>query len=344
MLSFACTRSNPYFHVLPEDGSTGGESTSDATTAEPPAGTSTAESGGSQETTQAVDPDDSGESSSSGTSGSPIAETTDTSSSSDPSAETTTSTTTTTGDEETTTTGDESTTGDSPCTGVCGTPGCGTCPDVAMIPFDGFKIDALETTNADYQEFLEAKVPTAIQGPSCGWNADYTPPEAWPYPAEMSQHPVVFVDWCDARAYCAWAGKRLCGKIGGEATGFDWPSTIAPNNMWYRACSGGIGNDYAYGEIFKPQWCNTAETPFDAPVAVGSLPMCEGSADGLFDMTGNVFEWVDSCASEADGAECQRRGGSYFSSGINMQCNLQSSRERTLPEAYVGIRCCADVP
>jgi sulfatase modifying factor 1 len=341
MLSFACTRSNPYFHVLPEDGSTSGESTSDEATAEPPGGTSTTSmSGGSQETTQSVDPDGSG-GSSSGTSGPPIDETTDTtdtSSSPDPS-----DATTTTGDESTTTTtGDESTTGGGPCVGVCGTPGCGTCPGVAMIPFDGFKIDALETTNADYAEFLAAEVPTAIQGPSCGWNAGYTPTMAWPPPAEKAQFPVVFVDWCDARAYCEWAGKRLCGKIDGEATGFDWLSTIAPNNMWYRACSGGVGNDFAYGDDYAPQACNTKETPFDAPIAVGSMPLCEGSAPGLFDMTGNVFEWVDSCASGADDAECQRRGGSYFSEGINMQCNLLSSRPRTLPEGYVGIRCCAD--
>ena len=54
---------------------------------------------------------------------------------------------------------------------------------------------------------------TAGQPSFCAWNTDFTPSAAWPPAPTQANHPVVWVDWCDAFAYCAGAGKRLCGPL-----------------------------------------------------------------------------------------------------------------------------------
>lgn len=68
-------------------------------------------------------------------------------------------------------------------------------------------MDATEVTNADYAAFLAANPPTSGQVAWCAWNTSYLPPFGWPATGKEN-HPVVRVDWCDARAYCKWAGKR----------------------------------------------------------------------------------------------------------------------------------------
>jgi hypothetical protein len=100
----------------------------------------------------------------------------------------------------------------------------GSCPSglpgPAMVPAGAFAlptmcIDATEVTNAHYAAFL-ASSPAPGSGPgACTWNVRYEPLFHWPPPPERAAFPVVDVDWCDAFAYCAWAGKRLCGDPGG---------------------------------------------------------------------------------------------------------------------------------
>lgn len=235
----------------------------------------------------------------------------------------------------------EGTTGVKVCAGVCGSPGCGTCPDGPMVDFPGFSIDAHEVSSARYGDFLAVDVDPGAQPAVCAWNLEFTPSKMWP--PDDPQLPVVFVDWCDARAYCHWAGKRLCGAIGGGSGDFDKP--IDPKtDQWYRACAGDPPKFYPYGVLYSPKSCNGKDFDLnsDARRPSGSIDACQGATPGLFDMSGNVFEWVDACDGESGaGDACLRRGGSSFSILTDLRCDLKSSRRRDLPESYVGIRCCS---
>ena len=111
----------------------------------------------------------------------------------------------------------------------------GRGPAMSIVA-DGFCMDNTEVTKGQYEEFLAASVPVDPSG-RCSFNVDHAIRD---YVAVATTNPnqaVAGVDWCDARDYCAWAGKRLCGKIGGGALAY--PDHAAANSQWYRACSQG---------------------------------------------------------------------------------------------------------
>jgi formylglycine-generating enzyme required for sulfatase activity len=181
----------------------------------------------------------------------------------------------------------------------------------------------------------------------CAWNDSYVPRDSWPAATAKAAFPVISVDWCDADAFCKWAGKTLCGKIGG---GSNLPVDYddAALDAWYSACSGGGARQFPYGDSYKPAACNGFEKGAAALLAVGSQSDCEGSAASLFDMSGNVAEWEDSCWGSAGGGDlCRLRGGAFINgitdSGENeLRCGMNGSTYRNFWYHFAGIRCCAN--
>ncbi len=231
------------------------------------------------------------------------------------------------------------TTGDALCHDVCGTADCGECPDAPMAAFDLFSIDAREVSNAQYDKFLAAQVDPAEQGPACAWNDSFTPTQ---WPAGDGALPVVNVDWCDAKAYCRWAGKRLCGAIGGGPTPL--PQAFKPDiDQWHHACTDGGKLGFPYGPVYEPKACNVHDYDpnKDAIMPGGALASCMAPLDGLYDLSGNVWELTDTCTGDGPDDTCIRRGGSYFSEPQDLGCYIQSVRPRKDTYAYVGFRCCS---
>lgn len=98
--------------------------------------------------------------------------------------------------------------------------------------------------------------------------------------SELDDHPVVWVSFEDATAYCQWAGLSL-------------PS----ESMWEKAARGNDGRMYPWGEQepFDRSWqgiitSRLTNVASESTVAVGSYPETR-SAYGCEDMVGNVSEW-----------------------------------------------------
>jgi len=156
-------------------------------------------------------------------------------------------------------------------------------------------IDATEVTVKHYRAFLAAKAgDTSGQIAACAWNASYQPLDA-PLGTAFDDYPIVKVDYCDAVAYCTWAGKHLCGKQSGAPLATT-EATNAARSEWFRTCSGNADgtHQYPYGQTYGPATCNGID--HDAGVLpVGALPGCVGAYPGVHDLSGNVREWEDAC-------------------------------------------------
>ncbi len=213
-----------------------------------------------------------------------------------------------------------------------------------MVQVGAQCVDSTEVTNAQYAQFLAANVTpqSTTKSPAhCSWNVTFTPSQGWPATGKDA-YPVVYVDWCDALAYCQWAGKRLCGAVGGGPLPYgDYAD--ANKSQWLYACSGKGTKKYPYGDIYDGKACNGVDYGAGAAVPVKSLTKCEGGETGLFDMSGNVWEWEDSCQANTGGKDqCRLRGGSFwFNGSADLLCANGNANDRSAANDIYGIRCCA---
>ncbi len=138
---------------------------------------------------------------------------------------------------------------------------------------DAFYIDRYEVTNAQYKKFVDA---------NRQWQKDRIPEKYhdgdylkhWDgndYPPNKGNHPVVYVSWYAAMAYAQWQGKRL-------PTEAEWEKAARGNRF---------GREYAWGDSLDFNKANYGEYIGDT-TPVGTYDM---NGYGLYDMTGNVWEW-----------------------------------------------------
>jgi formylglycine-generating enzyme len=186
-------------------------------------------------------------------------------------------------------------------------------------------VDSTEVTIGDYRAFLEATVGTTL---------DAAPPcEPWPVtlralPPEDAL-PVTHVTFCEARAFCAWADKELCGSVTGGALEREEPLA---GSAWAYACTGGTTDPI---RLLSDGGCHV-----DAAGPRPASGECEGGFRGLFDMSGNVAEWVNQPYARDGGAVSTIVGGSFFTKE-KVDCETQIPGYIASRLRDVGFRCCA---
>jgi formylglycine-generating enzyme required for sulfatase activity len=190
----------------------------------------------------------------------------------------------------------------------------------------------------------EKRAGTSGQLAGCANNTSYVPTGDWPF-VDRPKHPVTWVHWCDAYAYCKWAGKRLCGRIGGGADVAD-PNYTPELSQFGNACTNGGRTNFSYGGArdayysltsFDRNSCNGFEnestgcqTSSCESIAGGTLPTCQSSEagyGGVFDLNGNVAEWVHHCDPNAPPPEsgrafCRNNGGGIRRYGFDQSTRL----------------------
>jgi formylglycine-generating enzyme required for sulfatase activity len=155
---------------------------------------------------------------------------------------------------------------------------------------NSFYIDKYPVTNADFKKFMDAThyLPEDDHNFLRDWKRGS-------YPSGWAAKPVTWVSLEDARAYAAWAGKRLP---------HEWE--------WQLAAQGTDGRLYPWGNEWKaadvpvPDKARTLRGPDDVTAHTkGASPY------GVMDLVGNVWQWTDEFDDEHTRAAIVR-GGNYY--------------------------------
>ncbi|MGE0363672.1 MAG: formylglycine-generating enzyme family protein [Vicinamibacterales bacterium] len=142
-----------------------------------------------------------------------------------------------------------------------------------------FLIGRREVTTRQFAAFAAAT----------GWRAE---PRALAGPPD---HPVTFVSWTDAVAYCRWLDRQLRTATTTPAAlaarlRDGWRVTLPTEAQWERAARGDDRRPYPWGDTARRDRANFAGT---ATTPAGRFP-CPECPFGLEDMSGNVWEWTRS--------------------------------------------------
>lgn len=199
------------------------------------------------------------------------------------------------------------------------------------VYLDAFLIDQVEVTNERYMAFVK----------STGHQSPPNPYGTGPLVSVkgLEQLPVVQTTWYDAKAYCAWAKKRLPTEA-----------------EWEKAARGTDGRLYPWGN--EPPTAN--RTNFDREWedehtlhSVGSLPDGD-SPYGVKDMAGNVREWVSDWygtdyykdapkqnphGPDTKGVVRSIRGGSWHSPASDITTSSRGRGGFALQTHGTGFRC-----
>jgi iron(II)-dependent oxidoreductase len=132
-----------------------------------------------------------------------------------------------------------------------------------IVNLKSYRIDKYLVTNAQYARFIAA--------------TGHRPPSGWKdgkLPRGTELYPVTLVNWFDAKAYAKWKGKRLPTEA-----------------EWEKAARGTDGRRWPWGNEMDPARLNTY---YNVGSASNVNTYANGiSPFGLYDMAGNVDEWVE---------------------------------------------------
>jgi formylglycine-generating enzyme required for sulfatase activity len=139
---------------------------------------------------------------------------------------------------------------------------------VHTVTLDDFYIDLYEVTNALYEKCVEAGVcsPPSVIFKLSG--LDYYGSSRY------ADYPVFYVSWDSAKAFCEWRGGRLPTEA-----------------EWEKAARGTDNRTYPWGESANCNHANYSACNLQLPNRVGKYPQ-GASPYGIFDLAGNVAEWV----------------------------------------------------
>lgn len=207
-----------------------------------------------------------------------------------------------------------------------------------------FLMGATEVTNAQYRRFRPGHCSGYYEGQSL----------------DGDSHPAACVSQDDGRDFCAWLSRQ-------DGLNYRLPTEAE----WEYACRAGSTSPYPWGDEIRGDRCNFADANaaslpwrdekvndgFAVTSPVGSYP---ANAFGLYDMTGNLWEWcadwygdkyyAESPASDPPGAPSNRnmcrvlRGGSWMNAAGFCRSSFRLMASQANRSVNNGLRIVVEIP
>ncbi|MEA3351746.1 MAG: SUMF1/EgtB/PvdO family nonheme iron enzyme [Chloroflexota bacterium] len=200
-------------------------------------------------------------------------------------------------------------------------------------PLANYGIGRYPITNYEYRAFVQ--------------DTNHTPPRHWNgdnYPEGISDHPVVFVRWGDAIAYCQWLSQK---------TDKDYRLPTEPE--WEKAAHGDKQRIWPWGNDWDTNLCNSREADINTTSPVGQYSPAGDSTSSIADMAGNVWEWCsslyrhlpyradDGCENLQASGDRVVRGGSFSDNKDFTRTDSRSSRHPNSSNRNIGFRIVLDI-
>jgi formylglycine-generating enzyme required for sulfatase activity/tRNA A-37 threonylcarbamoyl transferase component Bud32 len=219
---------------------------------------------------------------------------------------------------------------------------------VHTVYLDAYWMDMTEVTNAMYEKCVNDGDCDPPQNTSSYTHSSYYGN------SQYDDYPVLYVDWNQANAYCQWAGAGLPTEAQWEKAASWDPFTnekyVYPWGNDFDCKKGNFDDETVRDDYVVPGGANCDGFPDTSPV--GSF-LSGASPYGLFDMAGNVWEWVADWYSEtfygsspssnplgpSSGQYRVLRGGSWGDYSYIVRSTVRGGVDPSLIYSIVGFRC-----
>ena len=198
-----------------------------------------------------------------------------------------------------------------------------------IVDVDGFWLAKFEVTNRQYAEFLTAcsSVGKTIQE---NWidlrsrKCHVKQNKSGGFESDAGDFPVVMVSLAGAQAYCQWLSES-----------YKKTYRLPTESEWEKAARGPELFVYSYGNIYKQSNANQESGKLKP---VGTY---QPNSYGLFDMTGNAFEWMSDVADPSKKETTLNhslRGGSFVLDGMYLRNSFRMRQSPSVMTDDIGFR------